>query len=113
MSPQQDPEIKRVPLENLFLQVKAMRENEDVKAFLGKALDPPETGAIEAAFHILVESGALEPAKGYTAPLTPLGRHLVSSRLDTDPADRTLTLHSSPTCRWIFGSAKSSSWEEC
>lgn len=28
------PEILRTPLEALFLQVKAMREEEDVKAFL-------------------------------------------------------------------------------
>lgn len=31
MVPQQTPEMRRVPLESLFLQVKAMREDEDVK----------------------------------------------------------------------------------
>lgn len=41
MAPQQTPEMKRVPLESLLLQVKAVREDEDVKEFLGKAISPP------------------------------------------------------------------------
>lgn len=35
MAPHPTPEIVRIPLEMLCLQIKAMREDEDVKTFLG------------------------------------------------------------------------------
>ncbi|GMK54047.1 hypothetical protein CspeluHIS016_0106330 [Cutaneotrichosporon spelunceum] len=69
------PEILRTPLEALFLQVKAMDEDTDVRAFLGRALDPPKMDAIDAAWQTLVDLGAVESDK-HTARLTAMGRHM-------------------------------------
>lgn len=69
------PEILRTPLEALFLQVKVMDQDEDVGAFLGKAIDPPKVGAMEAAWRTLVELGAVE-GEEMTSRLTALGNHV-------------------------------------
>lgn len=69
------PEILRTPLESLFLQVKAMDEDTDVKAFLSRALDPPKIDAIDAAWTTLLDLGAVESEK-HSAHLTALGRHM-------------------------------------
>lgn len=61
----------------LCLQIKAMREDEDVKTFLGKALDPPDVRAIDSAWETLRLLGAIEEEGGTAAKLTPLGAHLV------------------------------------
>lgn len=94
------PEILRTPLESLFLQVKAMREEEDVKAFLlyvfpalhcsasltlhRKAIDPPKMDAIEAAWKTLQDLGAVE-GDDYTSKLTALGRHVCCLWCSIDP----------------------------
>ncbi|ORX33843.1 putative ATP-dependent RNA helicase A [Kockovaella imperatae] len=69
------PEILRTPLEALFLQVKAMNEETDVKAFLSKAIDPPKLDAMDAAWRILLDLGAVE-GEDQTSKLTALGRHM-------------------------------------
>ncbi|ORY29995.1 P-loop containing nucleoside triphosphate hydrolase protein [Naematelia encephala] len=69
------PEILRTPLEALFLQVKAMDEDTDVKAFLGKAIDPPKLDAIDAAWRTLQDLGAVE-GEDHKSRLTALGRHM-------------------------------------
>lgn len=69
------PEILRTPLESLFLQVKAMSEDTDVKAFLSKAIDPPKMDAIDAAWTTLQDLGAVE-GDDHSSHLTPLGRHM-------------------------------------
>lgn len=85
------PEILRVPLDSISLNVKATRENEDVKvsvvlihlylvlthdsqAFLRKAIDPPQTSALDNAWNTLKELGAIDESNNITA----LGRHIVS-----------------------------------
>ena len=73
MHPFPKPEIQRVPLESLALHVKATKEGEDVKRFLGRAVDPPKVEAMDKALEVLHELGALD-GKG---KLTALGRHLV------------------------------------
>lgn len=73
------PEILRTPLEALFLQVKAMNEDTDVKAFLGRAIDPPKMDAIDAAWQTLLDLGAVESEK-HTARLTAMGRHVSGQR---------------------------------
>jgi HrpA-like RNA helicase len=70
------PEILRVPLESISLTVKVMREEEDVKLFLKRAIDPPKVAAMEAAWSVLEELGAVD----LNGKLTPLGRHIVSGR---------------------------------
>ncbi|EIW86949.1 P-loop containing nucleoside triphosphate hydrolase protein [Coniophora puteana RWD-64-598 SS2] len=72
------PEILRTPLENISLTVKVMREHEDVKSYLSRAIDPPEVTAIEKAWSILEELGAVD----LSGQLTPLGRHI--SQLPVD-----------------------------
>lgn len=76
------PEMVRIPLESLCLQIKAMREDEDVKTFLGKALDPPDVRAIDSAWTTLRLLGAIESEGGTAARLTPLGMHLAMIPVD-------------------------------
>ena len=71
MSPRPEPEIRRVPLEQLCLGVKAMGVN-DVATFLAGALTPPDSLAVEGAIKLLGKMGAVDS----TGLLTALGRHL-------------------------------------
>ena len=70
MAERPEPEIRRVPLEQLCLSVRAMGVT-DVSAFLASALTPPETVAVEGAVDFLRRMGALDGDE-----LTALGRHL-------------------------------------
>lgn len=70
MAERPDPEILRVPLEQLCLSVKAMGVAE-VAAFLASAITPPSNLAVSGALRTLDRMGALD---GYE--LTALGRHL-------------------------------------
>jgi ATP-dependent RNA helicase DHX57 len=65
-----EPEIRRVPLEQLCLSVRAMGIKE-VGQFLASALTPPESLAVEGAMDLLGRMGALDGDD-----LTALGRHL-------------------------------------
>lgn len=70
MAERPEPEIRRVPLEQLCLSVRAMGIK-DVPAFLASALTPPEDMAVEGALDLLRRIGALD-----ADDLTALGRHL-------------------------------------
>ncbi|CAN6663262.1 putative ATP-dependent RNA helicase YLR419W [Trichomonascus vanleenenianus] len=72
------PEIKRAPLEQLYLSVKAMGIK-DPERFLAEAIDPPETGALNTAKATLIKNGVLDYS---TDELTALGKHV-----STIPAD--------------------------
>ncbi|KAI9871701.1 MAG: hypothetical protein M1830_002596, partial [Pleopsidium flavum] len=65
-----DPEIRRVPLEQLCLSVRAMGIR-DVTGFLASALTPPHSLAVEGAIDLLARMGAIDGDE-----LTALGRHL-------------------------------------
>lgn len=65
-----DPEIRRVPLEQLCLSVRAMGIK-DVAGFLASALTPPHDLAVEGAIELLARMGAIDGDD-----LTALGRHL-------------------------------------
>lgn len=65
-----DPEIRRVPLEQLCLSVRAMG-NKDVVGFLGRTPTPPEAIAVEGAVKMLRRMGALDGDE-----LTALGQQL-------------------------------------
>ena len=65
-----DPEMLRVPLEQLYLSVKSMGIK-DVKSFLGSALTPPSSQAIDTATQLLNRVGALDNGE-----LTALGKHM-------------------------------------
>lgn len=70
MAERPEPEIRRVPLEQLCLSVRAMGVS-NVPSFLASALTPPETLAVEGAITLLGRIGALDGIE-----LTALGRHL-------------------------------------
>ena len=70
MAERPDPEIRRVPLEQLCLSVRAMGIY-DVPGFLASALSPPESLAVEGALALLARIGALDGNE-----MTALGRHI-------------------------------------
>ncbi|TFK41870.1 P-loop containing nucleoside triphosphate hydrolase protein [Crucibulum laeve] len=72
------PEILRIPLESISLTVKAMREDEDVRLYLSQAIDPPKVAAMEKAWSVLQEIGAIDEA----GKLTPLGKHISTLPVD-------------------------------
>lgn len=65
-----DPEIRRVPLEQMCLSVRAMGMR-DVAAFLARSPTPPESAAVEGAVKLLRSMGALDGDE-----LTALGQQL-------------------------------------
>lgn len=70
MAERPDPEIRRVPLEQLCLSVRAMGVV-NVPDFLASALTPPESLAVEGALRLLARVGAMD-----RTDLTALGQHL-------------------------------------
>jgi len=70
MAERPDPEIRRVPLEQLCLSVRAMGIN-DVAAFLGRSPTPPEARAVDGAIRLLQRMGALDGDE-----MTALGQQL-------------------------------------
>jgi HrpA-like RNA helicase len=74
----QDPEMHRVPLENMCLQIRLLGLGKPGK-FLGSVIEPPPRKSIKAAVHHLRALGAFV-AEG--SELTPLGQHLARMPLD-------------------------------
>ncbi|KAG5979395.1 hypothetical protein E4U55_005203 [Claviceps digitariae] len=70
MAERPEPEIRRVPLEQLCLSVRAMGMR-DVARFLGRSPTPPEAKAIEGAIKLLRRMGALDGDE-----LTAMGQQL-------------------------------------
>jgi len=71
MAQRPDPEIRRVPLEQLCLSVKSMKGIDDVATFLANTITPPESIAVEGALNFLHRIGAMDHST-----LTALGRYL-------------------------------------
>ncbi|CAN0897445.1 DExH-box ATP-dependent RNA helicase DExH6 [Linum grandiflorum] len=68
----QVPEIRRIPIEELCLQVKLLDPNCKIQDFLQKTLDPPISESISNAVGVLEEIGALSADE----QLTELGKKL-------------------------------------
>uniref|UniRef100_A0A2C9V5D8 RNA helicase n=1 Tax=Manihot esculenta TaxID=3983 RepID=A0A2C9V5D8_MANES len=77
MRPYQVPEMLRMPLVELCLQIKILSLGH-IKPFLSKALEPPKDEAMTSAISLLYEVGALEGDE----ELTPLGHHLAKLPVD-------------------------------
>eukprot|EP00252_Welwitschia_mirabilis_P022645 TRINITY_DN6191_c0_g1_i1.p1 TRINITY_DN6191_c0_g1~~TRINITY_DN6191_c0_g1_i1.p1 ORF type:complete len:1460 (-),score=349.95 TRINITY_DN6191_c0_g1_i1:511-4890(-) len=77
MRPFQVPEMLRVPLVELCLQIKLMSLG-DVFSFLQKAIEPPRKEALVSAIATLLEVGAIDESE----KLTPLGHHLAKLPVD-------------------------------
>eukprot|EP00929_Paragymnodinium_shiwhaense_P007005 TRINITY_DN110964_c0_g1_i1.p1 TRINITY_DN110964_c0_g1~~TRINITY_DN110964_c0_g1_i1.p1 ORF type:complete len:1121 (+),score=227.41 TRINITY_DN110964_c0_g1_i1:127-3489(+) len=75
LEPKTPPEMQRVPLENLYLQLCACGVNDRFE-FLSRTPDPPEESAVRFAQAALRDMGALDDASA--DGLTPLGRHLAA-----------------------------------
>ncbi|PFH52275.1 hypothetical protein AMATHDRAFT_57321 [Amanita thiersii Skay4041] len=73
-----EPEIHRIPLENIVLYIKTVYESQDVKVLLKRAIDPPKDTAMERAWKTLVDLGALDS----TGKTTPLGEYIATLPLD-------------------------------
>ena len=71
------PEIMRVPLEELCLQIKLLRLG-SCKDFLSKVVQPPGEAAVEAALRTLREARAIDEEENLTA----LGHHLAQLPVD-------------------------------
>nr|XP_004303378.2 PREDICTED: ATP-dependent RNA helicase DHX36 [Fragaria vesca subsp. vesca] len=71
------PEILRTPLQELCLHIKSLQLGA-VGSFLAKALQPPDSLAVQNAIELLKTIGALDDME----ELTPLGRHLCTLPLD-------------------------------
>ncbi|WFD27013.1 RNA helicase [Malassezia nana] len=80
------PEIQRMPLEGVLLQVLALQPKANVRAFLGRAIDPPPLEALDVALHRLIIVGAVQSEGEHAARLTPLGVHLAALPLDVRQA---------------------------
>ena len=76
MPERSEPEILRLPLDQLCLSV-MMMGIQDVKSFFKKALSHPDVSSIEDAMNVLHKIGALEDGR-----LTGLGRHIASVPAD-------------------------------
>ena len=72
------PEIKRVPLEGLCLQIQLQKMAGGIAGFLGKALEPPKSDAVTSAVKTLKQIGALNEKENLTA----LGQHLATLPVD-------------------------------
>lgn len=73
------PEIKRVPLEEVVLQVLLLKLGLP-EQFLSKCLEPPSMGQVKASVNCLLEIKAILPKP--TLPLTALGYHLAQMPVD-------------------------------
>eukprot|EP00887_Chlorella_sp_A99_P005373 scaffold1.g5373.t1 len=78
MRKQQQPEMVRVPLEELVVQIHLLRLGR-AAPFLAKVLQPPPDRAVAAAVAALQEVGALTGGE----ELTPLGHHLAALPVDS------------------------------
>ncbi|CAA7396962.1 unnamed protein product [Spirodela intermedia] len=73
----QVPEILRVPLTEVSLQIKSLALG-DIRSFLLKAIEPPREEAISSAIGTLCEVGAIDGDE----KMTPLGYHLAKLPVD-------------------------------
>ena len=102
LDPYTTPEIKRIPLEELCLQILLLGLG-PVEHFLAETLDPPAPDAVTTALKSLLQVGALTPVPsssststpatstsattsttmtGMVLRMTPLGKHLAALPLD-------------------------------
>ncbi|CAI5990013.1 unnamed protein product [Closterium sp. NIES-65] len=77
MRPFQQPEIQRVPLVELCLQIKLLDLGTPAQ-FLSKAIEPPKEEAVRSAMKTLREVGAVDEREDLTA----LGTHLAALPVD-------------------------------
>lgn len=88
LAAEQTPEIQRVALEHLVLNMLSIipdqQSQNDPHLFLGKAVDPPAVDSITSAITNLIEIGALrrQVDNSQKVELTALGKHLTGIPVD-------------------------------
>ena len=83
MKPTSEPELKRVPLEEVCLSILASGFATSCREFLSQAPQPPTNDSIQAALEVLLDVGAIELIEDNTVErLTPLGHHLAKLPVD-------------------------------
>ena len=80
MRSHQVPEMHRVPLTEIVLQIKKLGVGEGAESFLAGSLEPPNPAAVAAALATLREVGAIDDTDA--GNLTPLGHHLATLPVD-------------------------------
>jgi ATP-dependent RNA helicase DHX57 len=82
LSPHSEPEIRRVALEGLCLQIRLLGLG-SIRKFLAACLDPPAEDHIRSALSQLQAMGAIQPgAKDDEFELLPLGKHIARLPMD-------------------------------
>jgi len=78
MKASSEPELRRVPLEEVVMQILASGFAQSCGDFLSQAPQPPSDDSINAAITVLKDVGAIESDDTTlkSERLTPLGRHL-------------------------------------
>ena len=111
MKKNSEPELKRVPLEEVCLSILASGLGKNCEEFLQQAPQPPSNDSIQAALHVLEEVGAITPERKF---LTPLGQHLAKLPVDVrlgkmlvlgslfQCLDKVLTIAASLSCKSPF-----------
>ena len=87
MRSHQVPEMHRVPLTEIVLQIKKLRVGASAEGFLAGSIEPPNPAAVDAAVATLREVGAIwsvprEKGVADEGELTPLGHHLATLPVD-------------------------------
>lgn len=75
MNDTSEPELKRVPLEEVCLSILASGFASSCMAFLRQAPQPPSEESVQSALNVLLEVGAIS-LEDTVERLTPLGQHL-------------------------------------
>ncbi|KAG7344991.1 ATP-dependent helicase HrpA [Nitzschia inconspicua] len=81
MKESSEPELKRVPLEEICLSILASGMVKSCREFLNQAPQPPDLASVQAALDVLQKVGAITHTENEEV-LTPLGQHL--ARLPVD-----------------------------
>lgn len=76
-----DPELHRIPLEEVCLAILASNLTADCRDFMSRSIEPPPQNAMDAAMESLSHIGAITTSDG-PARLTPLGKHLAQLPVD-------------------------------
>ena len=89
MKPTSEPELRRVPLEEVCLSILASGFATSCLKFLNQAPQPPSPESVEAAIGVLLDVGAIDRATDNDSEvneqperLTPLGHHLAKLPVD-------------------------------
>ncbi len=88
MNPTSEPELRRVPLEEVCLSILASGLAKSVMDFLSNAPQPPDEDSVKAALTVLEEVGAIKIKEQTNLSskrfeyLTPLGQHLAKLPVD-------------------------------